>query len=106
MKTELRPGESIVKEGAANLQRNVETVGGRLWLTSQRLIFESHRFNIQTGATVLELAAIASARPCWTKLLGLIPLVPNALAVTTGTGEEYRFVVFDRQGWAVAINNQ
>jgi len=33
MKTELRSGEQVVKEGAANLQKNIETVGGKLCLT-------------------------------------------------------------------------
>jgi hypothetical protein len=28
MKTELQPGEKIVRQGPANLQKNVETVGG------------------------------------------------------------------------------
>lgn len=45
MKTELRQGEQIVKEGAANLQKNIETVGGKLCLTNQRLVFEAHKIN-------------------------------------------------------------
>ena len=36
MKTPLLPGETPVKDGAANLQRGLETVGGRLYLTNQR----------------------------------------------------------------------
>jgi len=30
MRTELRQGEQVIKEGAASLQKNIETVGGRL----------------------------------------------------------------------------
>lgn len=106
MKTELRPGEAIVKAGAANLRRNVEMVGGRLYLTSQRLVFESHRINVQTGITALERMSIRSVRPDWTRLFGLVPLLPNALVVTTFRDEEYLFSVFGRQAWTAAIRGQ
>jgi hypothetical protein len=106
MKTQLRPGERIAKEGAANLQKSIETVGGRVWLTNQRLIFEAHKVNIQGGTTALELPHIQSSRPCWTKSLGIIPLFPNSLAVLTQAGKEYRFVVRGRQSWAAAISAQ
>jgi len=29
MKTEIRIGEKVIKEGFANLQKNIETVGGK-----------------------------------------------------------------------------
>ena len=58
MKSELRPNERIVKEGPANLQKNIETVGGKLRVTDQRLIFEAHKFNYQGGATEVELSDI------------------------------------------------
>jgi hypothetical protein len=106
MKTALLPGEIPVKDGAANLQRGIETVGGRLHLTSHRLIFESHAFNVQTGATIIPLTSITGTRKCWTRFLNLIPLFPNSLAVTTGEGREYRFVTFGRQGWMDAIEGQ
>ncbi len=103
MKTELRANENIVKEGPANLQRGAETVGGKLTLTSQRLVFESHRFNIQTGASEIPLEAVVSATPCWTKLLGFIPIGPNSLSVKTRDGEEYRFVLWGRPAWIMAL---
>ena len=106
MKTSLLAGETFVKDGAANLQRGIETVGGRLHLTSQRLIFESHAFNIQTGATIIPLTSITGIGKCWTKFLNLIPLFPNSLAVTTREGKEYRFVTFGREGWMDAIEGQ
>jgi hypothetical protein len=106
MKTELRQGEQVVKEGAANLQKNVETVGGRLCLTNQRLVFEAHKLNVQGGATEVELANVQSSRLCWTWFLGFIPLFPNSLAVFTKQGKEYRFVLFGRHAWAAAIDTQ
>lgn len=106
MKTELRPNERTVKEGAANLQKKIETVGGRLCLTDQRLVFEAHKFNIQGGATEVELSDIQSIRPCWTRFLGLIPLFPNSMAVSTKHDKEYRFVLLGRHAWIAAIDAQ
>ena len=106
MKTELRQGEQIIKEGRANLQKNIETVGGKLCLTNQRLVFEAHTINIQGGTTEVELFNIQSSRPCWTRFLGFIPLFPNSLAVVTRQGEELRFVLYGRHAWALAIEAQ
>lgn len=101
-KLNLREGEQVLKDGAANLQRGVETVGGRLHLTNQRLVFQPHRFNVQSHVAEIELADVHSVRPCWTRFLNLIPLAPNSLSVVAAQ-EEYRFVVFGRRAWATAI---
>ena len=39
MKMGLQPDEKIIKQGAASLQKGFETVGGKLYLTNQRLVF-------------------------------------------------------------------
>jgi len=106
MKITLNPNENLVREGAANLQRGAETVGGRLFLTDQRLVFQSHSFNIQTGATEIPLSQVRGTRLCWTRFLNLIPLLPNSLAVATSSGAEYRFAIFGRKEWATAIGAQ
>lgn len=62
MKIHLRPEETLLREGAANLQRGMETVGGRLFLTDRRLHF------------------------CWTRFLNRVPVFPSALAVETACG--------------------
>jgi len=103
MKTELRQNEQIIKTGFANLQRGIETVGGKMNLTNQRLIFKGHKLNIQKNATEIELSNIQSLQPCWTKFLGIIPLFPNSLAVFTKQGKEYRFVLFRRRTWMATI---
>ncbi len=46
MKTQLNINEEIIKKGGANLQKGIEAVGGFLYLTNERLIFESHKFNV------------------------------------------------------------
>ena len=106
MQTPLLQGEKTLKEGAANMQRGLETVGGRLYLTNQRLIFEAHAVNIQTGTSSIPRTSIIGARKCWTKLLNLIPLFPNSIAVSTQEGKEYRFVAFGRQAWIDALESR
>ena len=103
MKTSLQPMERLVKEGGANLQRGAEAVGGHLYLTNLRLIFESHAFNVQTGSTEISLASIQAMTLCWTKFLGSIPIFPNSLAVTTADGAAYSMVLNNRKEWLRAI---
>lgn len=104
VKTELNTNESLIKKGAANLKKGIETVGGYLYLTSQRLIFEAHAVNFQGGNTIIDLSNIDSTDKCWTKFLNLIPLMPNSLAINSKTGEVYKFVLFRRNTWEVKIN--
>ena len=104
MKTELNTNEALIKKGAANLQKGIETVGGYLYLTNQRLIFEAHAINFQSGNTIIDLSNIDSTAKVWTKFLNLIPLIPNSLAINSKTGEEYKFVLFGRNAWEVKIN--
>ena len=106
MKTELNLNEKIIKSGAANLQKGIETVGGKLHLTNQRLIFEAHKFNIQGGKTEVELSKVQTIKNSWTKFLGLIPLLPNSLAVIAKDGKEYHFVLFGRGVWRSEIEAQ
>lgn len=106
MNIALPQDETLVHAGAANLQRGWEAVGGRLCLSNRCLRFQSHAFNVQTGAIKIALADIVSLRPCWTRFLGRIPLFPNSLAVTLADGSEYRFVVHGRKHWADAIQRQ
>jgi hypothetical protein len=103
MKTALRSGEKIIKQGAANLQKNVETVGGKLYLTNKRLVFEAHKINVQGAPSEVEIAGIQSSEPSWTKFLGFLPLFPNSLSVYTKQGQEYRYALFGRSAWAAAI---
>ena len=95
--------EKAVRDGPANLQRGIESVGGRLFLTSRRLVFEPHGVNVQSRRLALRLRDIDDVYTSWTRLLGLIPLVPNSIAVTTRDGKTHRFVLFGRADWVRAI---
>lgn len=106
MKTQLLVDESMVKSGLANLQKGIETVGGKLYLTNRRLIFEAHALNIQGGNTLIDLTIIDSLELKWTKFLGLFPLFPNSLAVICKDGQEFWFVLYGRTTWKSIIENE
>ena len=92
-------------ESAANLQKNVETVGGKLQLFSDKLIFQPHKVNIQREPITITLSDITDTYLGWTKLFGIIPLLPNAIVITTNENKLFRFTVFHRNEWLSKIND-
>ena len=99
----LHPGENVIKEGRANMQRGLETVGGKLTLTTHRLVFDAHSLNLQRGATEVPLGQITAQRAAWTKFLGVLPMAPNSIVITVAEGQEHSFVVTGRSAWLAAI---
>lgn len=97
--------EQIIKEGSANLQKNIETLGGKLVLSTKTLAFKSHELNLQSGDIEIELSAITKIDKVFTKFLGLIPVFPNALSIHTNNGQVYNFTLYGRSNWLKAINN-
>lgn len=104
MTMDLASNETSIRHGWANLQRGWEAVGGHLTLTSQRLHFSPHRFNVRTEPAEIHVSAIQRVEPCWTRFLGLVPLAPNGLAVRT-RDEVYRFALYRRSAWIDAIRS-
>lgn len=98
METQLREDERLLRQGAANMWRGVEAVGGRLYLTSLRMVFESHCLTVQTGVTVIELSQISAAGPH-----NALLLIPNGIAVRRSDGSTETFVVWRRGLWLSAI---
>ena len=90
----LEPGERIVHQGAANHFLGAEGRGGRLYLTTSRLVFNPHQFNIQSSGVTIARPDIVRAEP--TKTLGI---VPNGLLVHLRDGRSERFVVNGRAEW-------
>jgi len=88
-----------VYEGAANFQKNVETVGGKLLLYQDALVFEPHILNVQKKSVLIALPSVSKIKLGWTKLLGFIPILPNAIIVYTDENKLYRFTVFHRKEW-------
>ena len=99
----LTPGELVLHQGRANMQRGLETVGGRLVLTDQRLLFLPHALNVQSQVSEVPLDRVSGVRKAWTKFLGAIPLAPNSLEIATADERSYSFVVTGRGRWITAI---
>ncbi|OQA51978.1 MAG: hypothetical protein BWY44_00798 [Candidatus Omnitrophica bacterium ADurb.Bin292] len=98
--------EIIIKQGAASLQEDIEHITGRLYLTGTKLVFESSGLNFRGGSTTIPLENIANADKGWSKLLGIVPAVPNALKITLKDGKVYRFTCWWPSRWKNAVENQ
>jgi len=93
-----QPHEQIIKAGPANHFMGREAVGGWLFLTDQRLVFKSHRFNLQNHELALALTDIVRVQPSRTAWI-----IPNGLYVHTQQGAIERFVVGERDDWCRRI---
>ena len=90
--------EQVLHAGPANHWRGIEAVGGKLWLTTHRLVFQSHKVNLRAGQRQWPLASIVNVvqrNTLW--------VVPNGIAVELADGAMEKFVVADRAHWVAAI---
>ena len=95
--------QNTLFESKANLQKNIETVGGKLLLFKQHLEFRPHSFNVQREPLSIALASILEIESGWTKLFGFIPIFPNAIILFTKNEKQYRFTVSQRNIWISKI---
>jgi len=86
--------EIILFETPANHFKGIEAVGGKLFLTNKRLVFNSHKLNIQNHQLAISLVDIMKVGRY--KTLGL---VNNGLAVTTAGNTTEKFVVEQLDEW-------
>jgi hypothetical protein len=93
--------EVIIKEGAANHFKGIEGVGGKLVLTDKRLIFKSHKLNIQNHQENFALEEIQKLIA--TKTLGVLK---NGLTVELTSNNGHRFIVDEPTDWIEKIVNQ
>ena len=84
--------EEILADVRANLFRGLEAVGGRMKITTRRVLFEPHSLNVQTTPAQIPLSDIIEVTK--RRTLGI---VPNGLLIRTRSGMEYKFVVWGRQ---------
>ena len=83
--------EEVLADVAANLFRSIEAVGGRLKITSRRLLFEPHAINVQTNPEEIllgDVVEVGKRNTPW--------IVPNGMFVRTRAGQEFKFVVWGR----------
>ncbi|MDD4991514.1 MAG: hypothetical protein PHR83_04695 [Paludibacter sp.] len=95
---ETQDGESIIHSGGANHLKNSESVGGKLYLLTDKLQFKSHSFNIQNHELVIYIDQIKDIT-----LYNNLGIVPNGLAISLKDGRQEKFVVNGRQLWKTEI---
>ena len=101
IKPNLQSDEEIEIEGPGNLFRGLEGVGGKIFLTTTKLIFKSHKVNIQKGQTDIEYKNIKQiVKRKTTKL------IDNGIRVLTKDGKKFDFVVNERDLWFEKINER
>jgi hypothetical protein len=93
-KIETAPDEDVKFETAANRFKGIEAVGGRLYLTNKRVIFKSHKLNIQNHLLSIELGEIEGVDSHTT-----LDLIDNGLLITTSQGATEKFVVEQIEDW-------
>lgn len=91
-------GNPIIRSGGANHFINGEAVGGKLYLLTDKLQFQSHSFNIQNHGQIINLQVIKEV-----SFYNTLGLIPNGLSITTMNGQTEKFVVNDRQLWKEEI---
>lgn len=96
---EMEAGESILFETPANHFKGIEGVGGKLYLTSRRLIFKSHKLNFQNHQLDILLPDIQAFDRYRT--LGIIN---NGLRVKNDQGVVEKFVVHQPEKWVQLIS--
>jgi hypothetical protein len=90
-------GEVLVLETNANHFKGIEAVGGKLFLTNKRLLFQSHSFNIQNHSLNILLNQIKG-----TERFKTMGLVNNGLKILTDRSIE-KFVVEEINQWQACL---
>ncbi|MCT4601996.1 MAG: GRAM domain-containing protein [Marinifilum sp.] len=101
IKPELSENEQIEIEGPANLFRGIEGVGGKIFLTNKKIIFKSHKLNIQKGQTNIEYQNIQEVLKRKT-----VKLIDNGIRIITKNGTEFDFVINEREKWLENLNEK
>jgi hypothetical protein len=91
-------GKPIIRSGGANHFINGEAVGGKLYLLTDKLQFQSHSFNFQNHGQIIDLKQIREI-----SFFNTLGLIPNGLSVTTLGGKSEKFVVNGRKLWKEEI---
>lgn len=99
-KIELDNGESLTLLSFGTHLKGIEAVGGKLVLTNKRILFKSHKINIQPHELSIPLTDIVSASGY--KKLGLLN---NGLAITTSNGLVEKFTVDEPSAWVQELTS-
>ena len=95
---ELNPNEQIIHQGGANHFVGMEGVGGKLFMTNQRLFYKSHGMNIQDHELTIEFDDIVRLELCRTMYV-----IPNGLKIHLKNRDVEQFVVQGRKKWMTLL---
>jgi hypothetical protein len=84
------PEQDLI-EVRANMQRGLEAQGGILTITSRRLRFQPHQFNVSKAKFEVDRADIDSV-----EAFNTLGLIPNGLRIQLSSGIAHRFIVTNR----------
>ena len=101
VKIDLHSQEEIIHQGGANHFMNGEAVGGKLFLTNQRLYYKSHGLNLQNHDLTMQFSEIKKLELCKTMYI-----VPNGLKIHLSNGNVEQFVVQKRKKWLELIEEK
>jgi len=76
----------------ANLSIGSDGVVGIVMITNKRIIFNTNFFNLQSRRTEILINDIKKA-----KKVNSLGFVPNAISLTTNSGDEFKFAVLGRE---------
>lgn len=85
-------GKPIIHCEGANYFVNGEAIGGKLYLLTDKIQFQSHTLNIQNQGQIINIEQIKEVR-----FYNTFGLIPNGLAITTQSGRTEKFVVNNRR---------
>jgi len=96
--TQIKNMDGIFYSGRANHFKNVEAVGGKLYLFKDKLQFKSHNFNVQNHEEIIELNQIKEVN-----FYNTLGIIPNVLVINKEDGTTEKFVVNNRRIWKEEI---
>ena len=86
--------EIIEIEGPASLILGKERVGGKIFLTNEKMIFKSHEFNIQKGQTEIKYSEIIELLK-----IKMNSFFDNGIRLKTQNEKSFDFIVNERDLW-------
>ncbi len=99
MKINHNNNEFVIKQGAANHFVGIESVGGQLYLTNERLFYKSHNINFNNHELNIPLKNIKKTIYCRTFFV-----VPNGLKIHLKNGKIEQFVLWKKKQWKNEID--
>ena len=94
IRPKLTENELIEVEGPAGLFHGIENVGGKLFLTNNRIIWMSHKMNIQKGHAEIEYKNVKEIIKKKS-----FRIIANGIRIITNDGKKFDFAVNERDLW-------